>query len=110
MKDDEIPVGSTLNFLCWYPDPPFNTLTLRRVFFVSVLNLWIPLAAVSVAKPTVLIPAIPASASACVLNILTVVGFTTLTKYGSPSESVPVIVLLESYAFPIPNDGFPPFL
>ena len=110
MKDDEIPAGSTLNFLCWYPDPPFNTLTLRRVFFVSVLNLWIPLAEVSVAKPTVLIPAIPAKASAFVLNSLTVVGFTTLTKYGSPSESVPVIVLLASYAFPIPNDGFPPFL
>ena len=61
---------------------------------------------VSVAKPTVLIPAIPARASAFVLNILTVDVLTTLTKYGSPSESVPVIVLLTSYALPIPIDGF----
>ena len=80
LKDVEIPAGSTLNLRCWYPDPPFNTLTLSKVFFDSVLNLWIPLAAVSVANPTVLIPAIPVKASVLVLKILTVVGFTTLTK------------------------------
>ena len=80
------------------------------VFLDSVLNLWIPLAAVSVANPTVLIPAIPAKASVWVLNILTVVGFTTRTKYGSPSDSVPVMVLDASYGLPIPIDGLPSFL
>ena len=80
------------------------------VFLDSVLNLWIPLAAVSVANPTVFIPAIPAKASLLVLNILTVVGFTTLTKYGSPSDSVPVIVFDASKGLPIPIDGFPSFL
>ena len=94
--DVDIPAGSTLNLRCWYPDPPFNILTLRSVFFVSVLNLWIPLAAVSVANPTVFIPAIPVNASVLLLKILTVVGFTTLTKYGSPSDNVPVIILFPS--------------
>ena len=93
---------------CWYPEPPFSTLTLRRVFFVSVLNLWIPRAAVSVASPTVLIPAMPDKASDLLLNILTVVGLTTLTKYGSPSDKVPVIVF--KLSVPIPIDGFPSFL
>ena len=105
-----MPAGLTLNLRWVYPEPPSKTLTATRVFLLSVLNLWIPLAAVSVAKPTVLIPAIPARASAFVLNILTVDVLTTLTKYGSPSESVPVIVLLTSYALPIPIDGFPSFL
>ena len=106
----DIPIGLTLNLRWVYPEPSSKTFTATRVFLLSVLNLWIPLAAVSVAKPTVLIPAIPARASAFVLNILTVDVLTTLTKYGSPSESVPVIVLLASYALPIPIDGFPSFL
>ena len=50
----------------------------------------------SVDIPIVLIPAIPDRASAFVLNNLTVEELTTLTKYGSPSASVPLIVLLES--------------
>ena len=50
------------------------------VVLFSVLNLWIPLADVSVAKPTVLIPAEPNIASLLLLNILTVVGLTILTK------------------------------
>ena len=92
LNDVEIPAGLTLSFLCWYPEPLSITLISSKVFLDSVLNLWIPLADVSVANPTVFIPAIPDKASFCVLNILTVVGFTTLTKYGSPSDSVPVIV------------------
>ena len=68
-----------------------------RVVLFSVLNRWIPLAPVSVDNPTVLIPAIPARASSFLLNILTVDGLTTLTKYGSPSDKVPVIVLVASY-------------
>ena len=59
----------------------------------------------SVERPTVLIPAIPARASSFLLNILTVVGFTTLTKYGSPSDNVPVMILFISYAEPIPIGG-----
>ena len=78
------------------------------MLFDSVLNLWIPLAAVSVANPTVLIPAIPDKASDLLLNILTVVGLTTLTKYGSPSDKVPVIVL--KLSVPMPIDGFPSLL
>ena len=93
MYEVEIPAGSTLNFRCWYPEPPFNTLTERSVFLGSVLNLWIPLAPVSVDIPIVLIPAIPDRASALVLNNLIVEELTTLTKYGSPSASVPSIVL-----------------
>ena len=49
------------------------------VVLFSVLKRCIPLAPVSVDKPTVLIPAIPAKESSLVLKILTVVGFTTLT-------------------------------
>ena len=75
------------------------------VLLFSVLKRCIPLAPVAVDKPTVLIPAIPAKESSLVLKILTVVGFTTLTKYGSPSDKVPVIVLLASYAGPIPIGG-----
>ena len=51
-----------------------------RVFFFSVLNLWIPLADVSVDNPTVFIPVAPNNESALVLNILTVFEFTILTK------------------------------
>ena len=76
----EIPEGWTLNLRCWYPEPSSITLTLIKEFLVSVLNLWIPLAAVSVASPTVLIPDIPNNASSWVLNILTVVLLTGLTK------------------------------
>ena len=100
-------MGDTLNLRWVYPEPDSTTLTDIRVVLFSVLNLWIPLAAVSVARPTVLIPAIPANASFFVLNILTVVGLTTLTKYGSPSDKVPVIVLVESYGFPMPIGELP---
>ena len=77
------------------------------MFFVSVLNLWIPLAAVSVAKPTVLIPAMPVKESTLVLNILTVVGFTILTKYGSPSDKAPIIFCVPSNAVPVAIGGLP---
>ena len=100
--DVEIPVGLTLNLRFVYPEPDSKTLTDIRVVLFSVLKRWIPLAPVSVDNPTVLIPAIPAKASCFVLNILTVDGLTTLTKYGSPSDKVPVIILLLSYAAPIP--------
>ena len=50
----------------------------------------------------------PVKASDLLLNILTVVGLTTLTKYGSPSDKVPVMVFKLSE--PIPIDGFPSFL
>ena len=76
----EIPDGFTLNLRCVYPEPDSITLTDDRVVLFSVLNLWIPLAEVSVAKPTVLIPAEPNKASFWLLKILTVVGLTTLTK------------------------------
>ena len=62
------------------------------MFLFSVLNLCIPLADVSVANPTVLIPAFPNNASLSLLKIRTVDWFTTLTKYGSPSDKVPLIV------------------
>ena len=52
----EIPEELTLNFLYSYPDPPFKTFTDLKVFFGSVLNLWIPPKVVKVEKPTVLIP------------------------------------------------------
>ena len=76
----DIPVGLTLNLRWVYPEPSLSTLIAMRVFFFSVLNLWIPLADVSVDNPTVFIPADPNTASVLVLNILTVFGFTTLTK------------------------------
>ena len=79
-NDVDIPVGLTLNFRCVYPEPPSNTFIATKVFLFSVLNLWIPLAAVSVDKPTVFIPAVPTNASFLLLNNLTVVGFTDLTK------------------------------
>ena len=75
----EIPVGLTLNLRWVYPVPEFKTFTDLRVVFVSVLNLWIPLAEESVDKPTVFIPAEPARASPLLLNIRTVVGLTILT-------------------------------
>ena len=56
-----------------------NTLSDNKVFFGSVLNLWIPLTVVSLVNPTVLIPEIPNNESALLWKILTVVGFTTLT-------------------------------
>ena len=98
----DIPEGFTFNLRFVYPEPDSNTLTDIRVVLFSVLKRWIPLAPVSVDNPTVLIPAIPARASSFVLKILTVVGLTILTKYGSPSDKVPVIILLLSYAAPIP--------
>ena len=76
----DIPVGLTLNLRWVYPEPSFRTLIVIRVFFFSVLNLWIPLADVSVDNPTVFIPVEPNTASVLVLNILTVFGFTTLIK------------------------------
>ena len=79
-KEVEIPADLTLNLRWVYPEPSSNTLTATNVFLLSVLNLWIPLAAVSVDNPTVLIPAVPNNASALLLNILTVVGLTDLTK------------------------------
>ena len=48
------------------------------MFLLSVENLWIPLAAVSVDNPIVFIPALPNNASVGVLNNLTVEGFTDL--------------------------------
>ena len=92
----EIPIGFTLNFRWVYPEPSSKTFTATRVFLLSVWNLWIPLAAVSVDKPIVLIPVAPNVASTSVLKILTVDGFTTLTKYGAPSESVPPILFSRS--------------
>ena len=91
-----MPVGFNFNLRFVYPEPCSKTLTDIRVVLFSVLKRWIPLAPVSVDNPTVLIPAIPARASSFVLNILTVDGFTTLTKYGSPSDKVPVIILFVS--------------
>ena len=79
LSDVDIPVGLTLNLRCVYPDPSSKTLTATNVFLLSVLNLWIPLAAVSVDNPTVFIPAVPNNASVGVLKILTVDGFTDLT-------------------------------
>ena len=67
-----------------------------KVFLFSVLNLWIPLAAVSVDNPTVFIPAEPNNASFLLLNNLTVEAFTDLTKYGAPSDKVPEIWLAGS--------------
>ena len=107
-KDVEIPAGFTLNLRCWYPDPELSTFTSNKVFFEAVLNLWIPPAAESVANPTVLIPDIPNRASFFVLKILTVFALTTLTKYGSPSDRVSVIVLFPRVLIPI--DAFPLFL
>ena len=107
---DDIPVGLTLSLRFWYPDPEFKTFTSNRVFTDSVLNLWIPAELVSVAIPIVLIPAIPDIASLSVLKILIVVGLTTLTKYGSPSDNVPVIVFWLLYALPIPREELPSFL
>ena len=98
----DIPIGLTLNLRWVYPEPSSNTFTATRVFLFSVLNLWIPLAAVSVDKPTVLIPVVPNIASTLVLNILTVDGLTILTKYGAPSERVSFILFYKSYAVPIP--------
>ena len=98
----DIPIGLTLNLRWVYPEPSSNTFTATRVFLFSVLNLWIPLAAVSVDKPTVLIPVAPNIASTLVLNILTVDGLTILTKYGAPSERVSFILFSKSYAVPIP--------
>ena len=54
-------------------------MTATKVFLFSVLNLWIPLAEVSVDNPIVFIPAVPNNASVGVLNNLTVDGFTDLT-------------------------------
>ena len=76
----DIPVGLTLSLRWVYPEPSSRTLTATRVFLFSVLNLWIPLAAVSVDKPTVLMPADPNVASTLLSNILIVFGLTTLTK------------------------------
>ena len=75
----DIPMGLTLNLRWVYPEPSSKTFTATRVFLLSVLNLWIPLAAVSVDNPTVLIPVAPNVASVGVLNILTVDGLTVLT-------------------------------
>ena len=80
LYDVEIPAGFTLNLRWVYPEPSFSTFTATRVFLLSVLNLWIPLAAVSVDNPTVLIPVVPNKASTLVLKILTVDGFIDLTK------------------------------
>ena len=101
-SDVDIPAGLTLNLRCVYPDPSSKTFTATNVFLFSVLNLWIPLAAVSVDNPTVLIPAVPNVASFLLLNILTVDGLTTLTKYGAPSDNVPSTWLSKSKAVPIP--------
>ena len=80
LNEVDIPAGFTFNLRCVYPEPSSITLTAINVFLFSVLNLWIPLAAVSVDKPTVLIPALPARASFLLLNMRTVDGLTTLTK------------------------------
>ena len=61
----------------------------------------------SVDNPTVLIPAVPNIASTLVLNILTVVGLTDLTKYGAPSDNVPLILFARSKAVPIPIGELP---
>ena len=53
------------------------------------------------------IPAVPNSASVCELNILTVDGFIDLTKYGAPSDNVPLILFSTSNAVPIPIGVFP---
>ena len=79
-NDVDIPVGLTLNLRCVYPAPSSKTFIATNVFLFSVLNLWIPLAAVSVDNPTVFIPAEPNSASFLLLNNLTVEAFTDLTK------------------------------
>ena len=78
-EDVDIPAGLTLNLRWVYPEPSSKTLTATNVFLFSVLNLWIPLAAVSVDNPTVFIPVVPNKASVCVLKILTVDGFILLT-------------------------------
>ena len=103
----EIPVGLTLNLRWVYPEPSFKTLTAISVFLVSVLKRWIPLADVSVDKPTVLIPVAPNIASFLVLKSLTVFGLTILTKYGSPSDKVSTILFVVSYAEPIPIGELP---
>ena len=103
----DIPVGLTLNLRCVYPEPSSKTLTATKVFLLSVLNLWIPLADVSVDNPIVFIPAVPNKASVGVLNILTVVGLTDLTKYGAPSDNVPATIFAGSKAVPIPIGEFP---
>ena len=108
LNEVDIPAGLTLNFRCWYPEPPFTILTSNNVFLDSVLNLWIPLDLVSVAIPMVLIPALPVKASDWLLNILIVLGFTTLTKYGSPSANVPINIVPN--AEPMPSDALPWFL
>ena len=82
-------------------------MTATKVFLFSVLNLWIPLAAVSVDNPTVFIPVVPNNASTLLLKILTVVGFTDLTKYGAPSDNVPLILFSKSNAVPIPIGELP---
>ena len=103
----DIPVGLTLNLRWVYPEPSFKTLTAISVLFFSVLKRWIPLADVSVDKPTVLIPVAPNIASFGVLKSLTVFGLTILTKYGSPSDKVSTILFVVSYAEPIPIGVLP---
>ena len=100
-------MGLTLNLRWVYPVPSSKTLTATRVFLLSVLNLWIPLAEVSVDNPIVFIPAVPNKASVGVLKILTVDGFTDLTKYGAPSDSVLLTLFSRSNAVPIPIGLFP---
>ena len=107
LSDVDIPVGLTLNLRCVYPEPSSKTLTATKVFLFSVVNLWIPLAAVSVDNPTVFIPAVPNNASTLVLNNLTVDGLTDLTKYGAPSDKVPEIWFSKSNAVPIPIGELP---
>ena len=75
----EMPDDFTFNLRFVYPEPDSMTFIALKVVLFSVLNLWIPLAAESVDKPTVLIPAEPANASLLVLKIRTVEVFTTLT-------------------------------
>ena len=53
------------------------------------------------------IPVVPNKASTLVLKILIVVGFTDLTKYGAPSDSVPLILFSRSNAVPIPIGELP---
>ena len=95
-SDVDIPDGLTLNLRWVYPEPSSNTLTDTNVFLSSVLNLWIPLAAVSVDNPIVLMPDNPNIASTLVLNNLIVDGLTTLIKYGAPSDNVPVTSFVKS--------------
>ena len=101
-KDVDIPVGLTLNLRWVYPVPSSKTLTATRVFLLSVLNLWIPLAEVSVDNPIVFIPAVPNKASVFKLKSLIVDGLTDLTKYGAPSDNVALTLFSGSNAVPIP--------